>query len=55
MPTVRYGAGIIEWTKEKVKKMDRKTRKIDIMYGGLHSRLNIERLYLPRMKEVGRL
>ena len=38
VPTVWYSAGIIEWTKEEVKKMDRKTRKIIIMYGGIHLR-----------------
>ena len=39
---------IIEWTKENVKEMDQKTRKIITMYGGLHPRSNVERLYLPR-------
>ena len=47
VPTVRYSADIIEWTKEEVKEMDRKTRKIITMYGGLHPRSNVERLYLP--------
>ena len=51
MPTVRYSAGIIEWT--KVKEMDLKTRKIITMYGGIHPRSNIECLYLPR-SEGGR-
>ena len=49
VPTVQYGAGIIEWTKEKVKEMDRKT-KIITMYSKLHPRSNVERLYLPRSK-----
>ena len=53
VPTVRYSAGIIEWTKEGVKEMDRETRKIITMYGGLHPRSNVERLYLPR-SEGGR-
>ena len=48
MPTARYSAGNIEWTKEKVKVTDRKTRKIITMYGGLHPRAISERLYLPR-------
>ena len=43
-----HGAGIIEWTKEDVKKMDQKKRKIITMYGGLYPRSNIQRLYLPR-------
>ena len=53
MPTARYSAGNIEWTKEKVKETDRKTRKIITMYGGLHPRAISERLYLPR-SEGGR-
>ena len=48
VPTVRCSAGIIEWTKEELKGMDRKARKIITIYGGLHPRLNAERLYLPR-------
>ena len=51
--TVQYSAGITEWTKEEVKKMDRKLRKIITMYGGLHWRSNVEWLYLPR-SEGGR-
>ena len=51
--TVQYSAGITEWTKEEVKKMDRKLRKIITMYGGLHPRSNVEWLYLPR-SEGGR-
>ena len=47
VPTVRYSAGIIEWTKEEVKEMDRKARKIITMYGGLHQRSNVEWLHLP--------
>ena len=53
VPTVRYSAGIIEWTKEEVKEMGRKTRRITTMYGELHPRSNVERLYLPR-SEGGR-
>ena len=49
----QYSAGIIELMKEEVKEMDRKTRKIITMYGGLHPRSIIEWLYLPR-NEGGR-
>ena len=48
VPTFQYSADIVEWTKEEVKEMDRKTRKIITMYGELHPRSNVERLYLPR-------
>ena len=50
---VRYGAGVIEWTKEELKEMDRKTRKIISVNRGLHTRSNVSRLYIPR-KEGGR-
>ena len=38
-----YSAGIIEWTKEDVKEMDKKKRKIITIYGGLYPRSNVER------------
>ena len=50
---MRYGAGIISWTKDDLKGIDRKTRKILSLNRGLHVRSNIARLYLPR-KEGGR-
>ena len=42
---VRYGAGIMEWTKEELANLDQKTcaRKIMSMNGS-----NVARLYLPR-------
>ena len=45
---VRYSAGIVDWTMEEVANMDRRTRKILAMNGGLHTRNNVARLYLPR-------
>ena len=51
--TVRFSAGIIESTKEAVKEIDRETRKIITMCGGLHSRSNVEWLCLTR-SEGGR-
>ena len=53
VPSIRCSAGISEWTKEQVKEMDRKTKKIITIYGGLHPGSNIEWLYLPR-SEGGR-
>ena len=40
VPTVPYSAGIVKWKREEVKEMDRKTRKIITMHGGLHPRSN---------------
>ena len=53
VPTIRYSADIIEWTKEDVKEMDQKPRKIITMYGGLHPRSNVERLYQDVKEVVG--
>ena len=48
VPTVQYGAGIIQWTKELLQQMDRFTRKLITIYGGLHPRSCVDRLYIPR-------
>ena len=50
---MRYGAGVIKWTKEDLMQVDRKTRKIMTMNRMLHPRSNVGRLYLPR-REGGR-
>ena len=51
---MRYSAGIVEWTEADLDVTDRKTRKLMMMmYGMLHPRLNVSRLYLPR-SEGGR-
>ena len=50
---MRYSAGIVEWTKADLDVTDRKTRKLMTMYGMLHPRSNVSRLYLPR-SEGGR-
>ena len=44
----RYGAGVIEWTKDELKQIDRKTRKLITMYRGLHPRSDVDRLYVDR-------
>ena len=45
---LRYGAGIINWKVDELKKMDRTTRKTLTMYGVLHPNSDIDRLYLKR-------
>ena len=47
---LRYGAGIIKWNQKEVQKMDRKTRKIMTMFGALHPKSDVSRIYLPRKK-----
>ena len=50
---IRYGAGIIDWKVEELKKIDRTTRKTLTMYGAFHPKSDTDRLYLKR-KEGGR-
>ena len=50
---VRYGAGIIDWKKDELKEMDRKTRKLFSIYRALHPQADVDRLYLKR-SEGGR-
>ena len=50
---MRYSAGIVKWTKADLDVTDRKTRKLMTMYGMLHPRSNVSRLYLPK-SEGGR-
>jgi hypothetical protein len=48
---IRYGSGLIEWIKEELKEMDRKTRKILTIYKCFHPRDDVDRLYGKRLKE----
>jgi hypothetical protein len=50
---VRYSAGIVKWSREELAVIDRKTRKLLTIYGGLHPRSDVDRLYVQR-KEGGR-
>jgi len=49
----RYGGGIIDWRENELKSIDRKTRKTMTMYGGLHPKSDVDRLYMKR-KDGGR-
>lgn len=50
---LRYGAGVINWNMEEVKKLDRRTRKMMTNYGALHPESDVDGIYLPR-KNGGR-
>ena len=50
---VRYSAGIVDWNKDELSRMDIRTRKLLTMNGALHPRSNVGRLYIPR-NEGGR-
>ena len=46
----RYGAGIIEWKDSELKRIDRKSRKTMTIYGALHLKSDVNRLYVKRKK-----
>ena len=50
---LRYSGGILDWTQDELKCIDRKTRKLMTINRALHPRANVARLYLPR-NEGGR-
>lgn len=53
VPVVEYSLGIIDWTLEEIRSLDRKTRKLLTLHGLLHPRADVDRLYVPR-KSGGR-
>ena len=48
VPVVRYSGGIVDWTKEDLENIDRKTRKLMTINKALHPRACVARLYIPR-------
>lgn len=50
MSLVRSGAGIIEWSKEELRQIDGKTRKLLTIYRALDPQADIESLYLRRFE-----
>ena len=50
---LRYSGGVLDWNKDELQNMDRKTRKIMTMNRALHPRANVARLY-PARNEGGR-
>ena len=50
---VRYSEPFLKWTREELKHMDQRTRKLMTMHKALHSRDDVDRLYVSR-KEGGR-
>ena len=52
MAVFRYEAGILQWKESELKDVDRKSRKTMTMYGALHPKNDVDRLYIKR-KEGG--
>ena len=49
----RYSETFVSWRKNELQAIERKTRKLFTIYGALHHKSNVDRLYIPR-KEGGR-
>ena len=53
VPLIRYSGPFVKWTREELKQMDQRTRKLMTMLKAQHPRDNVDRLYISR-KEEGR-
>ena len=52
VPLVRYSGPFFRWTRDELKQMDQRTRKLMTMHKALHPRDDVDRLYVSR-KEGG--
>ena len=43
---LRYSAAFVSWTKSELQAIDRKTRKLFTIYGSLHPKSDVDRLYI---------
>ena len=50
---LRYSAAFVSWRKSELQAIDRKTKKLFTIYGALHPKSDVDRLYIPT-KEGGR-
>ena len=50
---LRYSSAFASWRKSELQAIDRKTRKLFTIYGALHPKSDVDRLYI-RTKEGGR-
>ena len=53
VPLVRYSGPFLKWTRNELKQMAQRTRKLMTMHKALHPRDDVDRLYVSR-KEGGR-
>ena len=53
VPLVRYSGPFLKWTREELKQIDQRIRKLMTMHKALHPRDDVDRLYVSR-KEGGR-
>ena len=45
---LRYSVAFVSWRKSELQAIDRKTRTLFTIYGVLHPKSDIDRLYIPR-------
>ena len=45
VPLVRYSGPFLKWTRDELKQMDQRTRKLMTMHKALHPRDDVDRLY----------
>ena len=48
VPLIRYSGLFLKWTREKLKQMDQRTRKLMTMHKALHPRDDVDRLYVKK-------
>ena len=53
VPLIRYSGPFLKWTRNELRQMDQRTRKLMTMHKALHPRDDVDRLYVSR-KEGGR-
>ena len=53
VPLVRYSGPFLKWTRDELRQMDQRTRKLMTMHKALHPRDDVDSLYVSR-KEGGR-
>ena len=51
VPQVRYSGTFLKWTRDELKQMDQRTRKLMTMHKPLHPRDDVDRLYVSRKEE----
>ena len=53
VPLVRYWGPFLKWTREEIRQMNQRTRKLMTRHEALHPKDDVDRLYVPK-KEGGR-
>ena len=48
VPLVRYLGHFLKWTRDELKQMNQRTRKLMTMHKALHLRNDVDRLYVSR-------